>query len=133
MKLSKLLTLVLLVSTVMIACKGKAPKELIVNKWKLTAVSDEKADSSSKMPESAKKEMIGKVSIEMTKDGQCIMQGVGDTPETGTYTLSDDGKTLSLTEKGASKADVMGIDELTESKLVMTDEKGKIQMTFSKQ
>lgn len=133
MKFTKLFTISLLVATVMIGCKSKSAKELIVNKWKLTAVSDEKADSTSKMPEERKKEMIGKVSIELTKDGKCIMQGVGDSPGTGTYTLSDDGKTLKLTEDGATRSDVMGINDLTDSKLVLTDENGKVKMTFAKQ
>lgn len=133
MKLTKLFTVILLVSTVMFGCKSKSSKELIVNKWKLTAVSDEMADSTSRMSEESKKEMIGKVSIELTKDGKCIMQGVGDSPGTGTYSLSDDGKTLKLTEDGATRSDVMGVNELTDSKLMMTDEKGKVKMTFSKQ
>ncbi len=129
MKLAKLFTAVLLFATVaMVSCKSKAAKELIANKWKLTGISGE---GGSGISEAQKKDMIDKVVMELTKDGKCSMSGMGDTPKTGTYTLSEDGKTLLLLRDGHDKPDPQIINELTESKLVIIEDKSKMQMTWS--
>ena len=128
MKLTKLFTAVLLFATVaMMSCKSKSAKELIANKWKLTAIAGE---GGSGMSDAQKKDMIGKVVMELTKDGKCSMSGMGDTPKNGTYTLSEDGKKLLLLRDGHDKPDPQTITELTESKLVISEDKSKMKLTW---
>ncbi len=129
MKLFRLSSAVLIMAALLFTgCKGKSAKDLIVNKWKLTDVSGEGAKG---MSDAEKKEMTDKLVMEFTKDGKCSMSGQGDTPKTGTYTMSDDGKTLSLTQEGDTKSEAQDVNELTSSKLVITDAKDKMIMTFS--
>jgi hypothetical protein len=128
MKLFRLSSVVLLLAALFFSgCKGKAAKDQIVNKWKLTAVS---GDGAAKMSDAEKKDMIDKLVVEFTKDGKCSMSGEGDTPKTGTYTLSDDGKTLMMTQDGSEKADQMDVSEISGSKLVFSDTKENMTMTF---
>ena len=129
MKLLKLSTAVLALTMMLFtACKSKSPKDLIVNKWKVTDVSGEGAKN---MSDSDKKEMMDKVVMDLTKDGKCTMTGMGNTPKTGTYTVSDDGKTLNLTREGDTKPSPQEISELTADKLVITDGDSKMKITFS--
>ncbi|MEP7237809.1 MAG: hypothetical protein ABI685_08095, partial [Ferruginibacter sp.] len=76
-------------------------------------------------------EMKEKFVLELTKDGKVSMSGMGDTPKTGTYTVSDDGKTLFLTREGSEKADPQDINELKADKLVLTSPKDKLVLSFS--
>jgi Lipocalin-like domain len=110
------------------ACKSKTAKELIVNKWKLTEVTGEGAK---KMSDTEKNEMVGKFVMELTKDGKVTMSGMGETPKTGTYTLSEDGKTLLLTRDGDEKTEPQDINELKADKLVITSGKDQMKLTFS--
>lgn len=75
--------------------------------------------------------MIGKFMMELTKDGKVSMTGMGETPKTGTYSISDDGKTLTLTHEGEVKGDPHDINELTTDKLVITSNKDKMKLSFS--
>ena len=109
-------------------CKSKSAKELIVNKWKLTEVSGEGAKD---ITDAEKKEMIGKFMMDLTKDGKVSMSGMGETPKTGTYSVSDDGKILTLTHEGEEKGDPQDINELTSDKLVITSAKDKMKLSFS--
>ena len=128
MKLLRLSSLALILAVILFTgCKGKAAKDQIVNKWKLTAVSGEGAKD---MSDEEKAGMIGKLTLEFTKDGKCTMSGEGDNTKTGTYTMSDDGKTLMMTQEGHDKADQMDVSELSSGKLVMTEGKNKTTMTF---
>lgn len=129
MKLFRLSSLVLILATLFFTgCKTRTAKELIVNKWKLTALSGENAKEIS---DTEKKEMTDKLVMELTKDGKVFMSGMWDTPKTGTYSLSDDGKTLFLTRDGETKAEPQIINELKEGKLVLTSEKDKLVLNFS--
>lgn len=129
MKLFKLASIALLLASLFFtACKSKSAKELIVNKWKLTEVSGEGVEGIS---ETEKNEMIGKFVMELTKDGKVTMSGIGETPKTGTYVLSKDGKTLLLTREGDEKADPQDINELKAGKLVITSAREKLKLTFS--
>jgi Lipocalin-like domain len=128
MKLFRLSAVALmLVALIFTGCK-KSAKELIVNKWKLTALSSENAKE---MSEEEKKEMIEKLVMELTKDGKVTISGMGDTPKTGTYSLSDDGKTLLIIRDGDTKAESQTINELKADKLVITSEKDKLILSFS--
>ena len=128
MKLFRLTSIALMLTALIFTgCKGKSAKELIVNKWKLTELSGENAKE---MTEAAKKEMTDKLVMEFTKDGKVTMSGTGDT-KTGTYSLSEDGKTLFLIRDGDTKADPQVINELKAGKLVIASEKGKLILSFS--
>lgn len=118
----------LLIAFTFTGCKSKSAKELIVNKWKLTELS---GDNAKDMPAEEKKEMTDKLVMELSKDGKVTMSGPWDTPKAGTYTLSDDGKTLFLTRDGDSKPDPQIINELKDGKLVITSEKDKLVLHFS--
>lgn len=119
----------LLTAVTMLSCKGKSPKDMIVNKWSLTDMSGEGAKG---MTDEDKKTMVGKVIMELTKDGKISMTGMGDEAKVGTYKLSDDGKTLDLTREGSDKADPHEVNELTESKLVITEKKADgMKLSFS--
>ena len=129
MKLFKLSTAVLALTMMLFtACKSKSPKDLIVNKWKVTDVS---GDGAKGMTDADKKQMMDKFVMEFTKDGKCSVSGMGETPKTGTYTVSDDGKTLNLTREGDTKPSPQEISELTADKLVITDGDSKMKITFS--
>jgi hypothetical protein len=129
MKLFRLTSIALILAALIFTgCKGKSAKELIVNKWKLTELSGENAKE---MSDAEKKEMTDKLVMEFTKDGKVTMSGTGDTPKTGTYSLSEDGKTLFLIRDGDTKADPQVINELKAGKLVITSEKDKLILSFS--
>lgn len=129
MKLFRLSSIALLLTALFFTgCKGKSAKELIVNKWKLTEVTGEGAKE---MSDTERKEMADKFVLELTKDGKVSMSGMGETPKTGTYTVSDDGKTLFLTREGSDKADPQDINELKADKLVLTSPKDKLVLSFS--
>jgi len=129
MKLIKVSSMALLLATLFFAgCKGKSAKELIVNKWKLTEVSGEGIKD---MTDAEKKEMTEKFVLDLTKDGKVSMTGMGETPKTGTYTVSEDGKTLLLTRDGDSNAEPQDINELKADKLVITSIKDKMKLSFS--
>lgn len=128
MKRIKSLTAILAAAVLLfMGCKSGSAKDNIVNKWKLTDVSGEGA---SKMSDGEKKEMLDKLVLEFTKDGKCIMSGQGDTPQTGTYTLSEDEKTLTMKQDGHENGEQMNVGELTSGKLVMTENKDMTTMTF---
>lgn len=129
MKLFRLTSIAfMLMALTFIGCKGKSAKELIVNKWKLTELSGE---SAKEMSDAEKKEMTDKFLMELTKDGKVTMSGVWDTPKTGTYSLSEDGKKLFLIRDGDTKAEPQIINELKTGKLVITSEKDKLILSFS--
>jgi len=116
MKLKHILSGILLMSAMaFVSCKGK-PKDMIVNKWKATDISGGDMGS---MPDSLKKSMISGISIEFTKDGK-YMANTGSSSDNGTYTLAEDGKSLSMTGKNGT-AEESTVEEITKSKLVIVD------------
>lgn len=120
MKVTKLLTAAALMAAITFtACKGKGPKDYIVNKWKMTSVSGGEADQ---MPDSLKKVMMAAFSMEFMKDNKYKVSNGPGMEEIGTYKLSDDGKSLSTTEDGKSKTETIGIDEISKSKMTLSKE-----------
>ncbi|MES2777978.1 MAG: lipocalin family protein [Bacteroidota bacterium] len=116
MKLKHVFSGILLVSAMaFVSCKGK-PKDMIVNKWKATDMSGGMMGS---VPDSVKKNMISTISIEFTKDGK-YMAATGTSTDNGTYSLSDDGKSLTMTANGG-KVEESTVEEITKSKLVIVD------------
>jgi len=126
----KLLAVTLALSAlVLFSCKGKSAKDMIVNKWSLTDMSGEGTKG---MTDEEKKVMVGKVIMDLTKDGKVTISGMGEDAKTGTYTLSEDGKILNLKREGAEKEDAHDINELSDTKLVITEKKGDgMKLSFS--
>lgn len=95
-------------------CSNK-PKDMIVKKWKITDMTM----SGQSMPDSAKN-MISNGTLEFTKDGKMSLTGMGTGgDQSGTYTLSDDGKILTVVTDG--KSETNDVTELSKSKLVIVD------------
>jgi len=133
MRSFKLFT-ILALSSIMIlsSCKSKSAKELIVAKWKVTAVSDDMVEADRKLTEQDKKDLIDKTTLEFSKDGKCTITS-RDTPETGSYKVSEDGKTLTMTQSGSEHSDTMASSEINDSKLVIADGRSKMKISLAKQ
>ena len=108
-------------SVIIISCSSNKPKDLIVKKWNLTNVDIPNMPLSDSMLANVKK---GK--MEFTKDGRILISGMGN-DQSGTYTLSDDGKTLFVITNGQTQSNE--IKELTESKLVLYDKLNNSTLT----
>lgn len=111
----KMRALFAFVMTVMLfalmSCKT-SPKDMIVNKWKPTDITGPLIT-----PEAKTKALAGDNSLEFKKDGKYINTTNGKADESGTYSLSDDGKTLTINPPGGSTQTV-SIKELTKDKMV---------------
>lgn len=105
----------------LISCKSDKPKDLIVNKWKITNVDIPNMP----LPDSVKAN-LSKATMEFTKDGKMSITGMG-TDQSGTYTLSDDGKTLFVITNGETQSNE--IKELSSSKLVLFDKTNNSTLT----
>lgn len=117
MKMKQIFAGLLLVAAVSLsACKGK-PKDMLAQKWKLTDVSG--------IPESEKNNFLKGADLEFTKDGK-YHSVVSGKEENGTYTLSDDGKSLSMIPTSNPEG-IINVIELTKDKFV--GEKNNIVIT----
>lgn len=110
-----------------VGCNGgsKSAKELVVGKWNL---SDVVTPMDQNMPDSLKarrkKELAG-ASIEFKADNTYSTSGMGR-PETGTYSVTADGKTLISTSSRTSRADSATIEEITSHKMLLNSRGTKI-------
>jgi len=127
---------------VMVACGGSA-KDNLVGKWQVSEVDmsamlesipeEQKAFMESMLP--MMEEAMKSMTMEFSADGKVItkssMMGQENEDE-GTWTLSDDGKTLSFDNNG--KKESMEITELTASKMVVKvkEDETEFSMTFEK-
>lgn len=126
----------------LVSCKGN-PKDLIAKKWDLD-ISETKKNLMAEIekvkkenPEMGKLMEEGmknfdkqaaemKMSVEFRKDGTAETNFAG-TKEEGKWSISDDGKTLTMEEKSGKKSSIQ-ILELTKSRLVFkVDEKDNKQ------
>ena len=129
MKLTKSFTAIILVAAVtLISCKAKTPKELIVNKWKLTEISGTGAAT---IPDSIKTKVISTAWIQFMKDGKFEASDMGAGQIKGTYFISEDGKTLSTTDDGKTTPDVLELVEIVKDKMVVNDKKNDVKMTWA--
>jgi hypothetical protein len=101
------------------SCKTESPKELIVNKWKF---SEMEGPSFTQMPDSVKAEMKKGV-MEFKADNSYVYTGPSDT-QTGSYSISDDGKLLSITPADTKEMETDTVRELTKTRLVIIDKLG---------
>ncbi len=128
MKLTKLFAAVLLVTTVaLVSCKSKSAKDLIVNKWKISNVSGGEAG---KMSDSIKTEIYSKATMEFMKDGKYMMSMMGEPGKGGTYSVSDDGKTLTTTDEGSTNPEAADIVEISKDKCVIKNKKEDMTITL---
>ncbi|MEJ7823252.1 MAG: lipocalin family protein [Chitinophagaceae bacterium] len=105
----------------LISCKSKDPKELIVNKWKIKDIEIPNMP----LPDTTKASLM-KGTLQFTQDGKMIRTGMGKN-QSGTYTLSDDGKNLFVMVNG--KTETNEIKELTTSKLILIDKTNNSKLT----
>ena len=108
-------------SIILVSCKSNKPKDLIVNKWKITNI--EVPDMP--IPDSVKANAM-KGTMEFTKDGKISITGMGN-DQAGTYTISEDGKTLFVVTNGKTESN--DILELTSSKMVLSDKANNSKLT----
>lgn len=127
---------------VMVACGGSA-KDNLVGKWQVSDIDmsamlesvpeDQKAFMESMLP--MMEEAMKSMTMEFSADGKVItkssMMGQENEDE-GTWTLSDDGKTLSFDTDG--KKEEMEVTELTATKMVVNvkEDDAEFSMTFEK-
>lgn len=120
--MKKIIFLLIIATTIgVISCKSNKPKDLIVNKWRITNIDVPNMP----LPDSTKAAVM-KGTMEFTKDGKMLLTGMG-TDQSGTYTLSDDGKTLFVVTNGKSESN--DILELTSSKMVLQDKTNNSKLT----
>jgi flagellar basal body rod protein FlgG len=120
--MKRIIVLLLLTSFVFIGCKDK-PKDLLVKKWRVTDISI----PGQVLPDSIKNN-IKQGTMEFTKDGKLSLTGMGmGGDKSGTYTLSEDGKTLTVVTNGQSE--VNDVTELSKSKLVIHDKANNSTLT----
>lgn len=103
------------------SCEGNKPKDLIVNKWRITNI--ETPDMP--LPDSIKA-LAMKGTMEFTKDGKWLVSGMGN-DQSGTYTLSEDGKTIFVVANG--KTETNEIVELTKERMVLLDKLNNSKLT----
>ncbi len=128
MKLTKIFGAALLVTTItLVSCKGKSAKDLIVNKWHVTNIAGARAAD---VPDSIKTQMYASAVMEFMKDGKFSTTGFGSA-KGGTYSVSDDGKSLISTDEGSSMADSLTIVEISKSKMIIEDKKSDMKVTFT--
>jgi len=113
--------LFMVASIAIISCKSNKPKDLIVNKWKITNIDVPNMP----LPDSVKASVM-KGTMEFTKDGKMLITGMGN-DQSGTYTVSEDGKTIFVVTNGQTQSNE--IREVTSSKLVLFDKTNNSTLT----
>lgn len=122
MKITSYLFFFILITSVILAgCKKKTPQELIINKWKLKELS---GDNAALIPDSVKTKLLDNSTMEFKADNTFILTGMEPEPQQGTFAISTDGKRLTLIPYKTKKVEVDTINELSGTKLVITDKLG---------
>ena len=128
MKLNNLCIAAIVATAVFaIGCDSKKKKDLIVAKWHVTDITGK---GSEMIPDSLKKVMYKEANIEFKKDGKYETTGMGAGTKTGIYHLTADEKGLITVEDGSTASDTVNLVELTAGKMVVSDNKGDIKISF---
>jgi regulatory protein YycI of two-component signal transduction system YycFG len=120
--MNRITILFLFLVAIFAGCKSNNSKELIVNKWKITDITAPNME----VPDSIKN-ALKQGTLEFTKDGKFLLTGMGTDNQSGTYTLSDDGKKLITVTNGRSETNE--INELTKTKIILTDTRNSSRIT----
>jgi hypothetical protein len=116
MKLLKVFSAIALTAALAAGCKSKTPKELIVNKWQISEMSGGPAEALS----DSIKAGIKKAKMEFTADGKFhLIDGLA--PYDGTYSISEDGKLITMT---GVQTETDTIKEISADRMVVTDSTG---------
>ena len=129
-------------TVVMVACGGNSQNTLL-GTWQVTDVDmssmletvpeEQKAFMEAMLP--MMQEAMKSMTMEFSEDGKVITKSavMGEqSEEEGTWSLSDDAKTLTINGEGNSQE--MQVTELTNAKMVVkiVEEDGEFSMTFEK-
>ncbi|HAI75772.1 MAG TPA: hypothetical protein DCM08_05945 [Microscillaceae bacterium] len=127
MKILSQLLILCFVFFVATACGGDK-KGQIAKKWKITDIKNKDMDKMGEEEKKMMKEMLAKSTMEFKKDGSYEMSFMGQSQK-GKWELKDD-KTISITDEGSKDAQAMKIKEVSDKKLVISDDKGEVEMTL---
>ena len=128
MKLAKFSFMLALTFVVILySCNNANPKDLIVSKWKLKEFIP---NPEFQVSDSITDLVLATRTIEYTADNQYTQMSAGQT-QTGTYSMSEDGKIISYIQSGSGETYVDTIIELTKDKLSVIDQNGN-RMTSMK-
>ena len=94
---------------------------MLSKKWRPVAISQQ-------LPDSIRNELFAKTSLEFTKEGKYYITGWQQN-DTGTYTLTDNGKTLTVSSTHTPKVTEIFIDTLTPDKIIFTTKSDGSSMT----
>jgi hypothetical protein len=103
----------LLIGCIVIAC-GQDKKEAIAKTWQVSDIETE-----TDLVDSIKNAMLLSSTMQFTEDGHYTTSG-GIGADQGTYTLDEEGKTLSTISSAGKNSDVYTIDDLDKEKLVLS-------------
>ena len=118
-----LFLLLVFASVIFISCNTDKTKDLIVHKWKITNINMPDIP----IPDTVKAAAM-KGTMEFTKDGKWLVTGMGK-DQSGTYTLSDDGKTVFIVSN--ARTETNQVLELTKSKMILFDSTNNSKLTFA--
>ena len=124
MKKMQVLIVMMLIVVGFSACK-KGPDKLLPEKWKLTEISGPDIQAT----EAEKQELYARVTSTFNADGKYEIAGLKDGGDQGTWSVSEDGKSLT-TKSVDGKGDVSTVEEITADKLVLIQAGNK--MVFAK-
>ncbi|MEO6254184.1 MAG: hypothetical protein ABIO79_12800 [Ferruginibacter sp.] len=110
-----------------IGCNTKKNKDLVIAKWHVTNIAGKGGEM---IPDSLKQVMYKEATVEFKGDGKYETIGLGAGTKTGTYHLTADEKGLITVEDGSTVADTVNLVELTAGKMVVSDNKGDIKISF---
>ncbi|WP_108808750.1 lipocalin family protein [Aquimarina spinulae] len=133
----KKILLVTFVTLLAISCGSKSKDEAIKGKWVASDIEYQMEGADKEMKEFAdvmKEALIGKMSFEFKEDKTFVaLMPMGKKETKGTWSISEDGKTLTTTDE--KKSEDMTIVNLDSSKLALSkkDPQGTSTITFKKE
>ncbi|NJO89154.1 MAG: lipocalin family protein [Chloroflexia bacterium] len=111
------------------SCSQK-PSEMILGEWKITDIQSSEAipEELAEIHRQTIEEMIASSKLTIKADGT-FENNISETSSSGKWALSEDAKTLTMTYEGGSE-EVSKVDELTETKLVVSIEVNEAKNTI---
>jgi len=119
----------------------KAPKAIAAQKWgydvdamismMVEQTPEEKRSEITDEQKAKMKEGISKAYMELMADGTYMGMSPFGQEEKGTWTLSEDGKTLTTKEEGKDKEETLTVKELSAEKMVLETGEGEKKVTVT--